>query len=61
MLIIMSPCDEYKKLVEEWKAVRSQVSFAATPEGAEALREKADRLKRAMEHHVTVCDKCGSL
>jgi hypothetical protein len=39
----MSPCDEYKKLVKEWKAAKGK---------------QADSLKSAMERHVLVCNAC---
>jgi len=62
----MSPCDEYKKLVMEWKAARADENYwrhgAPEPakEHAEKFRKQADTLKTAMEEHVKVCGVCKS-
>lgn len=56
----MSPCEEYKKLVEEWHAARGneRLQRLQNPEIAETFRAQAERLKHAMEEHVLVCMAC---
>jgi hypothetical protein len=69
--LVMSPCDEYKKLLKEWRTARDyenywrpenrnvhQTAPDRAKEQVEHFREEADNIKRCMEQHVRTCNAC---